>query len=341
VAQEVCVAGKRKVAWDSWGSPTGVPVFLLHGTPGSHSGPRPRSSVLYRLGIRLVSYDRPGYGGSDPSPGRTVADAAADVEAIADDLKLDKFGVLGRSGGGPHALACAALLGDRVLRVACLVGLAPSDAEDLDWYAGMAESNVSEFKKVEEEPGGSHRGARELKNGEVARRQLHNGNGADPGLQNGSAEDIRTYLAEQAQRIREDPEALLIALTDDLAGEDKRVVKDLAMRRLLTDTYQEAVRKGGDGWIDDVVALRRPWRFDLASIKVPVLLWHGANDVFSPVAHTDWLAQQIPGAMVAVQRDAAHFSALEILPSALAWIKNPDSSEGLGIQNAHQPALLP
>jgi pimeloyl-ACP methyl ester carboxylesterase len=340
VAQEVCVAGKRKITWDSWGSPTGMSVFLLHGTPGSHSGPRPRSSVLYRLGIRLVSYDRPGYGGSDPYPGRTVADAANDVEAIADKLKLDKFAVLGRSGGGPHALACGALLGDRVERVACLVGLAPSDAEDLDWYAGMTKSNTWEFKKVEQGSEKGHLDARELNNGEIAHRKLQNGKTADLGLQNGS-NDIRTYLAEQAQRIREDPEELLRALTDELAGEDVRVVNDLAMRRLLTETYQEAVRKGGDGWVDDVVALRRPWHFDLATIKVPVLLWHGANDVFSPVAHTCWLAQQIPGAVVAVQPDAAHFSALEIMPSVLAWIKNPESSEGLGIQNAHQPALLP
>lgn len=338
MAQEVCVAGKRKVAWDSWGSPTGMPVFLLHGTPGSHSGPRPRSSVLYRLGVRLVSYDRPGYGGSDPHPGRTVADAVADIEAIADKLQLGKFGVLGRSGGGPHALACAALLGDRVERVACLVGLAPSDAEGLDWYSGMTTSNAWEFKKAEEESGDGHPGARESKNGH---RQFQNGNSADLGRQNGSATDIRTYLAEQAQRIRKDPEELLRTLTDELARADGRVVNDLAIRRLLTDTYQEAVRKGADGWIDDIVALRRPWRFDLATIKVPVLLWHGANDVFSPVAHTDWLAKQIPGAMTAVQPDAAHFSALEIMPSVLAWIKNPGSSEGLGIQNAHQPALLP
>jgi pimeloyl-ACP methyl ester carboxylesterase len=339
VAQEVCVAGKRKVVWDSWGSPTGMPVFLLHGTPGSHSGPRPRSSVLYRLGIRLISYDRPGYGGSDPYPGRTVADAAEDVEAIADKLKLEKFGVLGRSGGGPHALACAALLGDRVERVACLVGLAPSDAEDLDWYAGMTKSNTWEFQKAEEEAGDGHQGGRGLKNGEAPHRKLQNGQASDLSHQNGS--NIRTYLAEQAKRIRDDPEELLRALTHELAGEDERVVNDLAMRHLLTETYQEAVRKGADGWVDDVVALRRPWHFDLATIKVPVLLWHGANDVFSPVAHTGWLAQQIPGAMVSVQRDAAHFSALEIMPSVLAWIKNPETSEGLGIQNAHQPALLP
>jgi pimeloyl-ACP methyl ester carboxylesterase len=303
VTREVCVAGNRRVAFEIWGSAAGTPVFLVHGTPGSRSGPRPRSSVLYRLGIRLVSYDRPGYGRSDPQPGRTVSDAAADIHAIADELELDTFGVVGRSGGGPHALACAALLGDRVERAACLVGLAPLGAEDLDWYAGMAASNTWEYR-------------------------------------NGDIRELRARLAERVQRIREDPQKMLELLADEVTNSDKSVLSDIAIQRLLTDTYQEAVREGGEGWVDDILALRRPWGFDPASIKVPVLLWHGADDVFSPASHTVWLARQIPGSIVAVQRGAAHFSAFGVLPSVLAWIKDPSSSEGLGIQNAHQPALL-
>lgn len=308
---EVCVAGNRKVAVDTSGSPTGTPVFLLHGTPGSRSGPRPRSSVLYRLGIRLVSHDRPGYGGSDPSPGRTVADVAADVSAIADELGLGRFGVVGRSGGGPHALACAALLGHRVQSVACLVGLAPSDAADLDWYAGMADSNSEEFEAASNQA-------------ELA----------------AAWREIKERLAGHAERIRDDPEEMFKLLMPDLADPDKRVVQDIAIRRLLTDTYREAVSNGSDGWIDDVVALRQPWGFDVTTIKVPVLLWHGANDVFSPVGHTRWLARQMPTSVLAVQDDAAHFGAIEALPNVLAWIKDPGCSEGLGIEDADQPALL-
>ncbi|GAB3901332.1 hypothetical protein GCM10027612_64540 [Microbispora bryophytorum subsp. camponoti] len=103
----------------------GRPVFLLHGTPGSRIGPLPREGLLYRLGVRLITYDRPGYGGSDRHEGRSVGDVAADVAAIADHLGLDRFAVVGRSGGGPHALACAALIPHRVTRAAVLVGLAP------------------------------------------------------------------------------------------------------------------------------------------------------------------------------------------------------------------------
>src|SRR5690348_12319336 len=117
----------RRVAVEEWGSPSGSPVLLLHGTPGSRLGPVPRPLVLYQLGIRLITFDRPGYGRSDRMPGRRVADVAADVLEIADALGLERFGVLGRSGGGPHALACAALLPERTTRAAVLVGLAPSE----------------------------------------------------------------------------------------------------------------------------------------------------------------------------------------------------------------------
>ena len=103
----------RQLSTQAYGDPDGKPVFLLHGTPGSRLGPHPRGAVLHRLGVQLIAFDRPGYGESDRREGRRVADAAADVLAIADAYGLDKFAVVGRSGGGPHALACAALLPDR------------------------------------------------------------------------------------------------------------------------------------------------------------------------------------------------------------------------------------
>jgi pimeloyl-ACP methyl ester carboxylesterase len=109
--------------------------------------------MLYRLGIRLICYDRPGYGGSERCPDRSVANAAADVRTIADALRLGTFAVAGRSGGAPHALACAARLGERVQSVAALVGLAPPDASDLDWYDGMTDSNTAEFGRADADPG--------------------------------------------------------------------------------------------------------------------------------------------------------------------------------------------
>jgi pimeloyl-ACP methyl ester carboxylesterase len=141
---EVEVPGGRTVhVYDSSGpGDSERPVVLWHhGTPQSGRLPPPAT----RSAARFVSYDRPGYGPSDPDPGRDVAAVAGDVEAIADALGIGRFAVLGASGGGPHALACAAVLGDRVPAVGCLASLAPFDAVGLDWYAGMAPSGVAEF----------------------------------------------------------------------------------------------------------------------------------------------------------------------------------------------------
>jgi len=277
--------GEHWIAYDIKGAPHGYPIFLLHGTPGSRSGPAPRSSVLYRLGVRLICYDRPGYGKSTRHPKRRVLDAARDVAAIADELRLDEFSVVGRSGGGPHALACAAMLPDRVRKAAVLVSVAPADAHGLDWYDGMAGSNVEEYTRARQ--------------------------GADV---------LAAELSARSELIREDPESLLQFLEPELTAPDRRILRDPGIRRLLTGTYAEALRQGPEGWIDDVLALRESWGFALTKISVPVLLWHGADDVFSPVAHTLWLASQIPSAQIEVEHGAAHFDAVKVLPRILAQL---------------------
>ena len=114
----------------------GLAVFWQHGTPNIGLPPEP----LFQKGIRWVSHDRPGYGGSTRSPGRTIGAVAADVAAIADELGVERFAVMGHSGGGCHALACGALLPDRVVAVVSGAALAPFGAEGLDWFAGMVPS---------------------------------------------------------------------------------------------------------------------------------------------------------------------------------------------------------
>jgi pimeloyl-ACP methyl ester carboxylesterase len=215
---------------------------------------------------------------------------------------------MARTAGGYRGASSgrAALLGERVHSAAILVSPAPSDAQGLDWYGGMTESNVEEYKKAR-----------------------------------GDAADFEAAITGLAEQVRGDPETLLRQLRPGLAGTDLRIVGDVAIRRLLTETYAEALRDGAAGWIDDVLALRRPWGFDLSEITAPTLLWHGAQDTFSPVTHAYWLAKRIPTAVVKVQTDAAHFSAVEILPSVLAWIKENSGSEGLRVQHMQQPALLP
>jgi len=281
----VQVGGGRRLSVEVTGDPDGRPVFLLHGTPGSRLGPRPRGSLLHRLGIRLISFDRPGYGRSDRLPGRRVADVAEDVAAIADIYQLERFAIAGRSGGGPHALACAALLPRRTTRAAVLVSLAPPQADGLDWFEGMTKSNIIDFTAA--------------------------GAGQNP---------LAERLKAAAEEVRADPASLLAGLEAGLTADDRRVVADTGIRAMLQRTYAEALRVSAYGWIDDALALCTPWGFELSDVTVPVLFWHGEQDAFSPVGHTRWMAERIPGATIVVESEAAHFGALDVLPDVLRWL---------------------
>lgn len=282
--QSIRTEDGRNLAVKQFGDPQGRPVFLLHGTPGSRLGPAPRGSVLYRLGIRLIAYDRPGYGASDPLPGRSVAHVASDVERIADALGIEAFAVVGRSGGAPHALACAALLKGRVLRTAGLVGLAPRDAQGLDWFEGMIQSNVREYN-----------------NASAGRSRL------------------TAALERRSASIRADPMGSVVDMHRGLSADDRGIVSDTGIRAMLVSNFAEGLRSSADGWIDDVMSFNSSWGFSPQEIASPVFLWHGENDVFAPAQHTRWLGAQIPGAETVVERGAAHFGALRVLTRVLGW----------------------
>jgi pimeloyl-ACP methyl ester carboxylesterase len=268
------------------GDPSGKPVILMHGTPGSRLGPVPRASRLYPLGVRVIAYDRPGYGGSDLYPDRTVAHAAADVTDLADALAIDRFAVLGRSGGAPHALACAALLPDRVRRAAALVSIAPYALMSRErWFDGMSAGNRTEFSAAE-----------------------------------AGREKLEALYGERGTLIRDDPEMNLPFNFEELTRADRAVMADFGIREMLLANYSEALRVGPDGWIDDTLSFVRPWGFDPADIDVPVKLWHGAEDVYAPVTHTEWLAMRIPHAKTVIQGGVGHFGAIEELLRTLSWL---------------------
>jgi pimeloyl-ACP methyl ester carboxylesterase len=136
--------GRRLHVYDVGGG--GLAVFWQHGTPNLGEPPAPLLPSAGRLAVRFVSHDRPGYGGSTALPGRDVASVAVDVAAIADALGIERFAVMGHSGGGVYALACAALLPERVLGVVCASGMAPFGAEGLDWFAGMGSAGAAELR---------------------------------------------------------------------------------------------------------------------------------------------------------------------------------------------------
>jgi pimeloyl-ACP methyl ester carboxylesterase len=276
----------RALKYAEHGDPSGKPVILMHGTPGSRVGPVPRASRLYPLGVRVVTYDRPGYGESDRFPDRIVAHAADDVADLADALGMDRFAVLGRSGGGPHVLACAALLPDRIVRAAALASVAPYTLMGRDaWLAGMSPGNLAEYAAAEAGP-----------------------------------EKLSAQLGELGGQLHDDPEEHLPFDLAELTRADRAVMADFGIREILQANYAEALRFGPYGWVDDDVSFVRSWGFDPARIDVPVKLWHGAQDVHSPVAHTEWLGKRIPGALTVIQCGAGHFATIEELLRTLSWL---------------------
>jgi pimeloyl-ACP methyl ester carboxylesterase len=242
------------------GDGNGHAIFAIHGTPGSGLPWRGLVEDVEARGIRLLAYDRPGYGGSDPHPGRAVADAAGDVAAIADALGIDRFAVEGGSGGGPHTLACAALLPERVVAAACLAGVAPYPAEGLEWLDGMGQNNLDEFAAT------------------LAGRGT-----------------LEPYLREQADAmLTTDPDAIADTLRPLLSPPDAAVLTG-EFAEYLAESTRRAIGERLDGWIDDDFVFVNPWGFELDEIRVPVQLLHGAQDRFVPIAHGEWLAERIPG----------------------------------------------
>jgi pimeloyl-ACP methyl ester carboxylesterase len=283
--QRVSVDGRTLRVLEE-GNPEGRAVLCHHGTPGSRILWRGLVEDAQARGIRLLGYDRAGYGGSDPDPGRSVADVAGDVAAIADALEIDRLAVHGGSGGGPHALACAALLSDRVVAVASLAGVAPWKAEGLDWLDGMGQDNLDEFAAT------------------LAGR-----------------ETLAPYLAEQRDAmLAGDPEAVGEALQSLLSPPDLAVLTgDVAT--FLFEQVRAGIQERLDGWIDDDLAFVEPWGFDLGGIRVPVQLWHGVQDRFVPVAHGHWLAERIPGVETHIHEEDGHLTLqLARIGDVHAWL---------------------
>jgi pimeloyl-ACP methyl ester carboxylesterase len=264
------------VAYAEVGDPAGVPLFVLHGTPGSRlSSLHQNPAGVADAGLRVITYDRPGYGRSTRQPGRSVVDCVSDISAIADELQLERFAVTGASGGGPHALAVGARLPQRVTRVLCNVSGAPFDAPDLDWFEGMDRTNVREFGWALE---GEKTLAVELER---------------------EAQDILASLGD-------DPAALLRDV--ELAPADRAALEDPDLRRSFSASLREALRAGVWGWVDDDLAFINPWGFDVEELRVPVEVRYGSADVLVPPSHGAWLAAHVPNALATVEDEAGHLA---------------------------------
>jgi pimeloyl-ACP methyl ester carboxylesterase len=258
-------------------------VLVLHvGTPNAPAAFPLLTDALDERGWQLVAYARPGYAGSARREGRSVADAATDTAAVLDGLGLDRFVTIGWSGGGPHALACAALLPERCDAAASLAGVAPFDAEGLDFLAGMGPENVEEF-------GAAARSRDEL---EAFLERF--------------AAGLSTVTGEQVG-------ASLGDLVDDV---DRRALTG-ELAETMARMFRRALSTGIAGWLDDDLAFVKPWGFDLSEIAVPVSIWQGAHDGMVPFAHGEWLAAHVPGARVHLYDDEGHISLVQQLPRIL------------------------
>lgn len=277
----------RTLAVEEAGDPNGRPVMVHEGTPNSRHLYPPAAIDAAARGLRLISYDRPGYGGSTAQPGRSVADCAADVRAICAELGIDRLAMWGISGGGPHVLACAALLPDLVIAAASLASLAPLDAEGLDWFAGMGELNADDTRLF-------------LRDREAARAKLD--------------ADREEILGASAADVVKGLQTLL-SPTDAAALND-------GLADFLVYCDHEGLAPGNEGWWDDGVAHCTPWGFELSAISVPVLLMHGRQDQFVPFGHGQWLAAHIPGVEARLLDHDGHLTLLtNRVPEVHAWLK--------------------
>lgn len=277
----------RVLAVEESGDPGGKAVLVHGGTPNSRHLYDDHARDAAERGLRLISYDRPGYGGSSSQPGRTVADCASDARTICADLGIERLAMWGISGGGPHVLACAALLPDLVTAAASLASLAPYGADGLDYFAGMGQDNVDDTQLFF----------------------------ADNAAARARTDQFRDeFLAAS-------PDDLSAGMQSLLTPTDAAVLKG-ELAKFMAYSMQDGLAAGSQGWWDDN-CLVLPWGFDVADISIPVLLLHGMEDMFVPFGHGEWLAAHIPGVEARLLAEDGHLTLLENrVPEVHAWLSD-------------------
>jgi len=277
------------------GDPGGSVVMYFHGTPGSRLDLAFGEQLAAERGVRLVLFDRPGYGGSTAAPFGLSA-IAADAHAVADGLGVDRFAALGLSGGGPMALAAATVPGGRVTRVGVASGAGP-------------------FQRVP----GALDGLDDNDRAAVALL---------PGDPAAAAAGFAAGFGPLVELARESGgSAVAAAFEDLLSPRDSELMQEQRFASSFAATMHEALRQGtsGGGW--DNVAWVGEWDVDLNAIRCPVLLWYGTDDRFAPPAHGRWLAENLPDARLVMREGEGHLGIMEHLGEMLDALTRPDPAQ--------------
>ena len=275
--------GDRVVGVYDYGDPDGEPVLTLHGTPACGAGFAFADEPASRVGLHVIAPDRPGVGRSSPAgpDGWTVAGYASQVADLADALGIDRFAVWGYSGGGPYAVACAAVLSDRVTAVAVTAGMGQMG----EW------AEAADFEKTD----------RQLLGLSVRRPRL-----------------ARMILATTARLARRMPKTAFKSFDKELSEADRAVVPTLGTPQEAMALFTQACTDGARGCVDDYRALSRPWDLDLAHVQVPMVIWHGDEDTMVPLRHSEQLAERVPSAELRVWPGAGHLGTISHVDEILA-----------------------
>ena len=262
----------RSLGFAEYGVEAGAPIIYFHGWPSSRLEPCAMRQVCIEMGFRMIAPDRPGFGLSDFHPGRTLLDFTDDVQQLADYLHLQRFAVLGISGGGPYAAACAAKLAERLSAALLVCSMGPADAPDAT--KGMVAVN----------------------------RWLLSAARHYPRLAECVGRFCLWAIWGKGQQ------ALPKQIEARLPPSDRQALASEELRQCLTASSVEALRRGPRAAAADGLLYGRPWGFSLSEIRTPVFLWHGEMDVIVPPSMGHYLATQIPGCVAHFPPEDGHFS---------------------------------
>lgn len=270
------------------GDPDGFPLVYHSGTPSAAVEDPGIWAAARRLGLRVVTYSRPGYGHSTPRGGpdhlvAPIIDDATDTAALLDHLGIGDFVTLGWSGGGPRALACGAAMPGRCRAVSVLAGVAPYGVDGLDWLAGMGEENVRDFEAV------------------VAGREVY-----------------RPIAVQQAAELGSVTADDIVAAFGDLVDEVDAGALTGEFADVVAASFRRAMEQGPVGMVEDNLQIVAPWGFDVGELAVPVSVWQGEHDRMVPYAHGQWLAAAVPGARAHLFADEGHISLVARIDEILA-----------------------